>query len=78
MLEGCQVPEDTLCFLNGYAEDNDRNWDELKDLRKEHELLKELSAKQDRYIAELEKQLTLLQKTLELVDRNMKGVRENG
>ena len=30
-------------------------------------LLKETSAKQERYIAELEKQLSLLQKTLDLI-----------
>ena len=78
MLEGCQVPAETLRFLNAYAEDNDKHWDDLQDLHKEHDLLKETYAKQERYIAEIEKQLCLLQKTLELVDRNMKGVRENG
>ncbi len=73
MLEGCQVPTETLAYLNKYAEDNDRNYTHLQELYKDHELLKETSAKQDRYIAELEKQLHLLQKTLELVDKNGGG-----
>ena len=73
MLEGCQVPADTLRFLNAYAEDNDRHWDELQKLHKDHEMLKDTSAKQDRYIAELEKQLRLLQKTLDLIDKNGGG-----
>ena len=42
-------------------------------LLKENEGAKATIARQERYIAELEKQLQLLQKTLDLVDRNMRN-----
>ena len=78
MLEGCEVPDDVLLFLNQYAETEFKQSKILEELYEEHDLLKETSAKQDRYIVELEKQLDLLQKTLDLAYRNMNGVREDG
>ena len=78
MLEEYKIPADTLTFFDSYARESDRKHQALSDLYKEHELLKSTSAKQDRYITELEKQLSLLQKTLDLVERNTKGVLEDG
>lgn len=76
MLDGYNINADTLVFLDAYAREAEGNHKKLCDLYEEHELLKATSAKQDRYIAELEKQLGLLQKTLDLIDKN--GGRENG
>jgi len=57
-------------FFNSYSEDAETTSKNLNELYKEHQLLKKTAAKQERYIAELEKQIGLLQKTLELVDKN--------
>lgn len=70
LLEGHGISEEILVFFDTYVKDSDKKGDALDDLYKEHEILKDTSAKQDRYIAVLEKQLSLLQKTLDLVDRN--------
>ena len=70
MLEGTNASEDLLLFFSGLFEESDRKSHELDALYAEHQLLKATSSKQDRYIAELEKQLSLLQKTLDLVDKN--------
>lgn len=76
MLENCKIDTSTMVFLDAYAREAEKTHQKLSDLHEEHELLKSTSAKQDRYIAELEKQLNLLQKTLDLIDT--KGVREDG
>lgn len=70
MLEGHNIEEGTLMFFQKYVEDYDKTTEEAKALYEEHQLLKDTSAKQERYIAELEKQIGLLQKTLDLVDKN--------
>jgi hypothetical protein len=76
LLEGHGISEEILVLFDTYVKDSDKKADANYELYKEHEILKETSAKQDRYIAALEKQLILLQKTLDLVDRN--GGDENG
>ena len=78
LLEEYNIPADTLTFFDSYAMESDKNHQALSDLYKEHELLKSTSVNQDRYIAELEKQLRILQKTLDLVDRNTNGVMGDG
>ena len=78
MLEGYGVEEVTLVFFQKYVEDYDKTTEEAKALYEEHQLLKGTSAKQERYIAELEKQICLLQKTLDLVDKNISKHFPNG
>ena len=70
MLEEHQVPVDILLFFQGYVEGAEDRGKEFEKLYDEHNLLKDRSAKQERYIAELEKQLNILQKTLDLMDQN--------
>ena len=62
-----------MAFLDAYVKDSNNTTADLEELYKEHEILKDTSAKQERYIAELEKQLRLLQKTLDLIDKNGGG-----
>lgn len=76
MLEEYQIDPTTMVFLDSYIRESEIRLQKLNDLHNEHELLKSTSAKQDRYIAELEKQLNLLHKTLSLIDE--KGVGEDG
>lgn len=73
LIEGHGISKDIMMFLDTYVKDSNQKADALNELYKEHELLKATSAKQDRYIAELEKQLSLLQKTLDLIDKNGGG-----
>ena len=68
MLEGYNVPSEVVNVLDEFVRTGNLHYQNLTDLYKECELLKATSAKQDRYIAELEKQLELLQKTLNLID----------
>jgi hypothetical protein len=70
MLEEYQLPVEILLFFQGYVEGAEDRGKEFEKLHDEHQLLKDTSAKQERYIVELEKQIGLLQKTLDLVDRN--------
>ena len=70
MLEEHKVPVELLKFFQGYVEDYDKSTKKLETLYEEHKLLQATSSKQERYIAELEKQIGLLQKTLDLVDKN--------
>ena len=70
MLEDYKVPGDILVFFQGLVEDSNEKSEQLEELYIEHELLKDTSSKQERYIVELEKQIGLLQKTLDLVDKN--------
>ena len=73
MIEGYGVSDVTMQFLDTYVKNSDKKAADLEELYKKHELLKDTSAKQERYIAELEKQLSLLQKTLDLIDKNGGG-----
>lgn len=70
MLEEYRVKEEILQFFQGYVEDYKKATKNLEELYEEHQLLQTTSSKQERYIAELEKQIGLLQKTLDLVDKN--------
>lgn len=70
MLEEYEVPADILVFFQGFVEGSEDKSKKLEELNSEHQLLKDTSAKQERYIAELEKQIGILQKTLDLVDKN--------
>ena len=72
MLEEHKVPEEILVFFQRYVEDAEDRSKEFEKLYDEHQLLKNTSSKQERYIAELEKQIHILQKTLDLVDKNIK------
>ena len=73
LLQGFNIPRETLCYLYQFAEEAN-NWEkELEALRGENETIKAASAMKDRYISELEKQLSLLQKTLDLIDKNGGG-----
>ena len=76
LIETHGVTEENLLFIEAYIKDLESKAVDLQDLYRDHESLKAISAKQDRYIAELEKQLRLLQKTLDLIDRN--GGEEGG
>ena len=73
MLEDCNVPVSTLVFLDSFAKESNQRSEEFIKLYEEHEFLKATAAKQERYIAELEKQLGLLQKTLDLIDARGDG-----
>ena len=73
MLDETVASQDTLLFIETYIKDLEENTVKLQDLYRDYESLKAISAKQDRYIAELEKQLSLLQKTLDLIDKNGGG-----
>lgn len=70
MLEEYKVPADILLFFQGFVEGCNDKSKELEELNSKHNLLNDTSAKQERYIAELEKQIGILQKTLDLVDKN--------
>lgn len=70
MLEGCNVPAETMMFFQSVWDESEEKSKKLADLHNEHEILKGTCAKQERYIEELEKQICILQKTLELVDKN--------
>ena len=76
LLVGSGVSAEIMHYLDTYIREAEKDKLVLSDLQKEHELLQAASAKQDRYIAELEKQLSLLQKTLDLIDKN--GGEEDG
>ena len=71
LLEGYGVEDTALTFFQKYVEDCDKGAEKAEALSKEHQLLKDTSAKHERYIAELEKQIGILQKTLDLVDKNI-------
>lgn len=73
IIESNGASHENMCFLETYIKDLEAKEVDLQDLHREHESLKAISAKQDRYIAELEKQLSLLQKTLDLIDKNGGG-----
>ena len=73
LLEDFDIPAEKINFLNIWALDTEKTNEMLHDLSLKHELLEATCAKQERYIAELEKQLCLLQKTLDLIDRNGGG-----
>lgn len=73
LIEKRGVSDEILAFLDTYVKDSNKKAADLEELYKKYELLKDTSAKQDRYIAELEKQLQLLQKTLELIDKREIG-----
>jgi hypothetical protein len=66
MLENHKIDTSTMVFLDAYAMEAEKTHQKLSDLYEEHELLK----------STLEKQLNLLQKTLDLIDT--KGAREDG
>ena len=70
MLAEYGVPVDIMLFFNGYFVDMEKNNADRQRLFEEKELLGSTVKKQDMYIAELEKQLKLLQKTLDLIYRN--------
>lgn len=70
LLEDFKVPGETIGFFQSIWQESEEKSKKLEDLYNEHQLLKDTSAKQERYIAELEKQIGILQKTLDLVDRN--------
>ena len=72
MLEEYKVPADALVFFQGFVEGSEEKSKKLEELYIELELLKDTSSKQERYITELEKQIGILQKTLDLVDKNTK------
>lgn len=73
MLEEHNVPAQTIQFFQEEHDDYEMALKQYDDLRNDYQLLKDTSAKQERYIAELEKQLILLQKTLDLIDKNGGG-----
>ena len=73
MLEKYKLPADVMTFFDSFSKESFDTSERLDTLFAEHEALKSTSAKQDRYITELEKQITLLQKTLDLIDRNGGG-----
>lgn len=72
----CMLPASVdptvLQFLESFIKEKDELHEKLGNLHREHEQSLALIDKQERYIAELEKQIRLLQKTLDLVDKNMK------
>ena len=61
-----------LQFLENFVKEKDELYEKLGNLHQEHEQGLALIDKQERYIAELEKHIHLLQKTLDVVDKNMK------
>lgn len=70
LIETHGATQENLCFLESYIKDLEGKVVEEQDLYRDYETLKITSSRQERYIAELEKQLSLLQKTLDLIDRN--------
>lgn len=76
MLEEYKIDTTTMVFLDSYVRESETLRQKLIGLQNEHELLKSTSAMQNRYLAQLEKQLNLLHKTLSLIDE--KGVGEDG
>ena len=78
LLEEYKVPEDILVFFQSFVEDHNAKCEQLEALYNDHELLKDTSSKQERYIAELEKHVRLLQKTLDIIDKNSSKHFPNG
>ena len=73
LIETHGATQEILCFLESHINDLEGKVVEAQDLHRDYEALKTISSRQDRYIAELEKQLSLLQKTLDLIDKNGGG-----
>ena len=76
LIETQGATQEILSFIETYIKDLEEKVVEAQDLHRDYETLKITFSKQERYIAELEKQLILLQKTLDLIDKN-RGV-DNG
>lgn len=76
MLEEHKVPAELVKFFQTIFEESQEKSEKYAELSADFRMLENTCARQDRYIAELEKQLSLLQKTLDLVDKN-RGV-DNG
>lgn len=70
LIETHGATQNNLRFIETYIKDLEEKVVEAQDLHRDYETLKITSSKQERYIAELEKQLILLQKTLDLIDKN--------
>jgi hypothetical protein len=74
----CMLPASVdptiLQFLESFVIEKHELHEKLRDLHLEHEQSLALIDKKERYIAELEKHIQLLQKTLDLVDKNMKHI----
>ena len=70
LIEAQGATQEILRFIESHIKDLEEKVVEAQDLHRDYETLKITSSKQERYIAELEKQLILLQKTLDLIDKN--------
>lgn len=74
----CMLPASVdptvLQFLESFIKEKDELHEKLGNLHREHKQSLALIDKQERYIAELEKHIKLLQKTLDLVDKNIKHI----
>lgn len=70
MLEEHKVPAELVKFFQTIFEESQEKSEKYAELSADFRMLENTCARQDRYIAELEKQLSLLQKTLDLVDKN--------
>lgn len=76
MLEECPVKGETILFFDTVWKESEEKSKKICELQEENEQLKAVIGKQDQYISSLEKQLALLQKTVDLIyDRS---VEKNG